>query len=1685
MITDGATASFIQKLRTLLCIRSLETLNQGFAREKRIGSVCIEVRKACENSADPRIKLLERVANRETDLISFCQSLTEGCESQLTRDDLENKDRQLYLNLRAIAQHGPWLPELLVNDLQVTGGWTPSFIQDNLTSDRTRNPLVFSAQNDSKTFHIVDPTENVTTILGFQTEPSRPPAGNLKIGSQLILSNLEEAQYLRHSWLNLSPSEEKLYRARHAQLLNSKDPTVHVGLAIVAAAEIAARSLSSAQKIAISKEVGGDWALNPSNGTLHRTPARFERRWDSTTKDPSVSDWIHPLSKLWTVKLHPKLALALVEITQKRNHPATLGELWKFVSPDETLEEWFEQSYLSMDGLRRLTQRSIAQQLSTGVFEQTHNQSFAQLMGSQPRTALPSACAYGAYRSPAVFQALSTAKDLYAVSKPSSEDDLNDGGSDLDVDIDKLRDSVCDLQDRIATASDWVQHHNLLTCYVVLSLLASTGSRPINSPFESLSQFDFIRSLVFVQDKVSGPTLSARVCVLSASSRKLLLEVYLPHLSALADAVEPTAPKFAEQIRKVLGSDQEAELPLLFFVRQEPKLDWIEVTERQMEIEGKLAWPLPGNLFRHIHATQLPRMKLEAEILDALLGHGDRGAESWGDYSLRIPREDVEHARTHVEQLFAQFGFKLPVQRIFTTQVDSPLARSVEFREAKSFGITARKQAREKSQLQSAKQALKDIEQAVGKRPADSLCPDDWQKIALAMLFRPDGLPYSNSSIRYQEFERFIDGLWQRDRVLTKIRRAYRVLPPAQSIFNKAFIAAPTTLSEIELSLQATTKDLPTHKLSANLVSVLAAIELILYARVAHKKALYSLICQLDNTQLVKLKGKYYFEWSDSEVWKDGRPTFRVAISNRCAHWIALSKLSARKLREFPSTPESLKQIVPKPNEPNSLKRFLDRLIEARDQMNVWELPGTDAAYLSGRQLFPALPHLDWFRKSSQEMALLPSLQETQSDGESVDDTIFFMERHHKAGASNAKVVSATTCSEFMKDLHVALVAGDKDANGRVADVSKLLMSSQYGHGDIPFVFAHFGLHLLKRKKKKGAKAELSSVTVKRYLASLSGPICDLCFDKSFVTLDEEEITELYSDMLEWWSSRDSEKLDSSKPTNDRRLSPAEAAADAARRTLAQLKDFHQFAERVYAADMPDWSEISVDGVGAIGRPGYILHKEYQRAIAAILGGREPMNLPDADLGLCGTLLLCKRFGLRLGEAVGTERSDWIDSNGAIVLLVRPNSIRTLKSTNSKRQVPLIGILELVEVEVIGELIRRNELTLSEHQTSALIPDVSSKTFVVSKNRIGTEINLLLRKVTCNPNSVLHFARHSFATNVLELLRGSANGETSLIPGADSESTRRLLLSRTATDRRSLWAVCRLLGHGSPGVTARCYLHGIEEFVPPPKSIGDWDGQGRGYINVLDLDVRSINPEYGVEVRIEKSKVAQRTSAFLKILQFLSLRAQGLPLVKALITTQLSQWTLQTFVCELEASGFHAESTHSQSHSESQDSNEASRPGLESILEAIPIVRLAALCTHSTKAPFDVGSGHAFRTHETIGKRRQIVLFLKEHFLEFQNFMTGLNLSETDLITVGTSNRNAEFLSWSQSLKLPEIEKENLGKSFQLDTAFTGSQKHMVRERLVVVPTSTSGLLNTRIELVLLWLAWRAIRSPMHAPVSL
>jgi hypothetical protein len=202
-------------------------------------------------------------------------------------------------------------------------------------------------------------------------------------------------------------------------------------------------------------------------------------------------------------------------------------------------------------------------------------------------------------------------------------------------------------------------------------------------------------------------------------------------------------------------------MPLLFMLRSRPSLDWVEVTESQLDLTCAFGWPLPWNLFRHWMSTELRRGGVHPDIRDALLGHADRNAEPHGDFSPRIPAKDFAAARPVVNQMQSQLGWKEPsIAGPSPADLSDTLQDPMDGRTL-AFGRRARQERRKQAHEDARRQAASEIDEYFSGRTIDQLTGDELDELARQMLFRKT-MPHVLASLRYEVFENVVREQWRK-----------------------------------------------------------------------------------------------------------------------------------------------------------------------------------------------------------------------------------------------------------------------------------------------------------------------------------------------------------------------------------------------------------------------------------------------------------------------------------------------------------------------------------------------------------------------------------------------------------------------------------------------------------------------------------------------------------------------------------------------------------------------------------------------------------------------------------------------------------------------------------------------------------------------------------------------------------
>lgn len=190
---------------------------------------------------------------------------------------------------------------------------------------------------------------------------------------------------------------------------------------------------------------------------------------------------------------------------------------------------------------------------------------------------------------------------------------------------------------------------------------------------------------------------------------------------------------------------------------------------------------------------------------------------------------------------------------------------------------------------------------------------------------------------------------------------------------------------------------------------------------------------------------------------------------------------------------------------------------------------------------------------------------------------------------------------------------------------------------------------------------------------------------------------------------------------------------------------------------------------------------------------------------------LASRLGLRRGEAIGWQLSDLHDGEN-LDLVLRPNALRSLKSVASSRRCP---------VDLCGKSVASGLCAIRCTQPD----DVGLKSIPWTQAALGSHLSRLDNDFVPALNLCMqeclggemhfHHLRHSAANIALLALVSRylpLDAHTARFPWLNTIIQERdkyeRLLGRDGSVRRDdLWAVAGLVGHSSPEVTLRHYIH--------------------------------------------------------------------------------------------------------------------------------------------------------------------------------------------------------------------------------------------------------------------------------------
>lgn len=217
------------------------------------------------------------------------------------------------------------------------------------------------------------------------------------------------------------------------------------------------------------------------------------------------------------------------------------------------------------------------------------------------------------------------------------------------------------------------ERHNTYTAYVAFFLLATTGLRGVSTLLPAHFDIDDATGLCFVSDKDSEGYQQARIVWLHPMLLEQL-EAYTMHLVRLRQYLALVNPKSIDHLDARLrvaplssynspsrSHDTQALgaiSPTLFLLTTQGSQPTPTFPSEIQHLLGS-AWQLRLGALRHFVRTELMHRGVPGPVINAALGHGERGEAPWDRFSSLPPLKWQQAAGAAITAICDDMGFQV------------------------------------------------------------------------------------------------------------------------------------------------------------------------------------------------------------------------------------------------------------------------------------------------------------------------------------------------------------------------------------------------------------------------------------------------------------------------------------------------------------------------------------------------------------------------------------------------------------------------------------------------------------------------------------------------------------------------------------------------------------------------------------------------------------------------------------------------------------------------------------------------------------------------------------------------------------------------------------------------------------------------------------------------------------------
>ncbi|MGH1432305.1 MAG: hypothetical protein K6L74_08720 [Neptuniibacter sp.] len=1169
------------------------------------------------------------------------------------------------------------------------------------------------------------------------------------------------------------------------------------------------------------------WWLDHELQTLRKAAPRRRSSWSPTSEEMV---WVEPSSSELRVTLDPVIANNLKEVFAKTPSPSQLGALWFTVSPEATLEQWFLKQM--SDTGSRLRSGMLPRIIQQEFFNQTGLFALTRLLTAQHNSALPSSCSYVTSQEQDlenIWQ--STFLSKYATIEAETPTAYAIG-SRLVLIENKIANEVSAAIEKIESlrSGNPILFHNAYTAYCIMELFAGTGSRPTKSPFQSINDFNFNELLVCIDDKSDSEVHGTRLVPLPEKVVELITQGYLPHLKVLSGFLKETRPELARSIETLSCPETVSTIPLFFFLSESGDLQ--HVTPSSEHFRDLFQWTLPSNLFRHFYIQKLQKSGVDSEIIEGWCGHIEHGIASYGDLSERCWTDDVSLHRPKIQNLLFDLKFR------FIKGLDPSSPNNITFKSSTQdsealnqqiFGRELRRLERAEK-IESAKNETQQcIDKFVAKTGIETLT--DEQIDDLVDLVTSSGRRNNTlKPLAAYRFEYLFE--WLNETQLNETRPQIRVNKHVRRFnapHNPFNTETPRSL-EIDQKLKQSCAQIldSTYPSQIGHLSALqiAAIALCIENRIAYFQLLHD-VSEGRNFRVLRFRGQCYIEYSEALVTNDIYcPVQRHAIKSKLAalldRGLEIHKSRKSNSKGLPKPLQSLSALLSETPTP-SFSELLSMVAKYIDQSNSVNLPGYIAGALSGRVPTTSLHLCDWLRiehgvsfdlSSLNHFSLpIPETSVKPESGAALEALLDKAEKDNEQNTTQSHKGAQDIAKTYTRKVYELLSTYTKSESKKIASqVRQLHLTMPVSPSNTLIALSEWIAHRIDTGLSNKDEP-LSQSSIQTYYSTLSNAFAEFGYQVDLHTLDSDDFTSFYYDLL---SSRKTNHPKSLSYFKDR------------------LVEFHNFAVSAYLLPPPNWDELGIEVSGRSVSPGYVTEAEYLKTLDYIQNDDGLNHQIEKDFA-CFITLLCFRYGLRRKEAMLIRRKDIQVIDGDFYVYVQGYRGHSLKSKSSRRLVPPLNLLSNHEKIIIEAVFNHYQMRVGAEHSKALIRIFDVATLEKTFTLVPTTIINTLRAVTTNASMVLHHLRHSFLNRVLATSLDLRSIIAPHDPSGNSQLMRKIILGpQNGVSRRFPIALARLMGHFSSVTTFRSYCHLLTDIID--HKVGGFEKTYQKLKNTIQLD---------------------------------------------------------------------------------------------------------------------------------------------------------------------------------------------------------------------------------------------------------